>query len=238
MKSTKRIFNVASYKRFDTLLKMLESIHEQADVINVVMNYDYDVKYWEKRVEKDTIEERFEKCNVLWAFNEIGDGEKFSELMESDGYFFTVDDDLLYPQNYAEFMIDAFERYEGRAIMALHGRNFHSWPIESYYNSPFTKYRVLGSVTHDVQVEFAGTCVTMWHTDLMKLNPYEVILHPNMGDIWLAQEAAKLNIPIICLAHDATFVDYLLNKEDETIFTKYKKEHSIQTEVANRIYCK
>ena len=78
----------------------------------------------------------------------------------------------------------------------------------------------------------------MWHTDLLKFNPYEVILHPNMGDIWLSQEAVKRDIPIICLAHDATFVDYLLKSKDETIFTKYKKEHSIQTEVANRIYCK
>ena len=40
MKSTKKIFNVASYNRNEQLVKMLESIYEQADEINVVLNVD------------------------------------------------------------------------------------------------------------------------------------------------------------------------------------------------------
>ncbi len=37
----KIIYNVASYKRGDTLIKTIESIYNQCDIINVTLN-DYD----------------------------------------------------------------------------------------------------------------------------------------------------------------------------------------------------
>ena len=34
----KKIFNVATYQRDDALLKTIESVYDQADVINVALN--------------------------------------------------------------------------------------------------------------------------------------------------------------------------------------------------------
>ena len=80
----KRIFNVASYKRGDTLIKTIESIYDQADIINISLN-DYDeipVELYDK------------KLNIFLTNNEKGDAYKFTNLLNSNGYFFTIDDDF------------------------------------------------------------------------------------------------------------------------------------------------
>lgn len=237
MISKKRIFNLATYKRPEVIIKMLSSIVDQADVINCAINYDTGDEIYAVALVK-TIESVFGKGTInafLRDNKQLGDCAKFEMIDESDGYFFTVDDDLLYPRDYAEKMIRKYEDLQRQCIVALHGRVFKSWPIESYYNSEFTKYRVLGTVEKDVRVEFAGTCTTMWHTDLLKFDVGEISAI-NMGDIWLSYFAKRHNIPIVVMAHPATWIDYLLKPDDDTIFVRYKEEHSFQTALANSIY--
>lgn len=237
MKSAKRIFNLATFKRPEIVIRMLASIIGQADVINCAVNYETGDRSSAFYI-RDKIESAYGKdiVNVFMLDNSIfGDCAKFYELPYSDGYFFSVDDDLYYPKDYADRMIKKYEELGGSSIVALHGRNFHSWPITSYYNSPFTKYRVLGNVDKDVRVEFAGTCTTMWHTDLLRFDT-DYITDINMGDIWLSYFAKQKNVPITVMAHHATWVDYLLKPDDDTIFVQYQKNHDIQTRLANLIY--
>jgi hypothetical protein len=51
------------------------------------------------------------KINLYFSDNSKGDAFKFYRLMESDGYFLTVDDDLIYPPNYVEYMIAKCKEY-------------------------------------------------------------------------------------------------------------------------------
>lgn len=237
MKSTKRIFNVASYKRRGALIKMLESIYDQADVINVIINIDNKSEIPNAINFCIFLQDSFpDKLQAYHLFNyQYGDSAKFLFLPFVNGYFFTVDDDLLYPPDYAEKLIEKYEQFNGDRIVALHGRNFKQWPIDSYYNSPFDAYRVLGDVKDDVLVEFAGTCTTMWHTDLLRFYPAD-IKSINMGDIWLSFFSKQKNIPIMVIAHESGWVNYLLDKGDDTIFVNYKKSHDAQTDLANLIY--
>jgi hypothetical protein len=219
------IFNVATYKRDACLFKTIDSIYNQADVINIALNSHKEVP---DRLLNDA------KINCFITDNSIGDGFKFYKLEESDGYFFTIDDDLIYPKNYAEYLIEKFEYYKRKFIVSLHGRNFLQHPVQSYYRSQHENYRCLGTVLNDVMVELGGTGVMMFHTDLLKFS-YKDILYANMGDIWLAKFAHKKNVKIICLKHDEKYLDYQSEVGNDTIFDKNAYNDNVQTELVNKI---
>lgn len=218
-----KIFNVASYKRKDSLLKTIKSIYNQADIINVALN-DYN----------DIPTELYDKkINLFITDNSRGDAFKFIALNNSDGYFFTVDDDLIYPPDYADYMIKKINEYGKKNIITLHGRNFNKFPINSYYKSQSDKYHCLHDVSQDVKVQFGGTGVMCFHTGLLKLN-IDYFQHPNMADVWIGKAAKENGIPIICVKHKKGYINY--SEQRETIFDSYLNNDETQTNVANQMY--
>jgi hypothetical protein len=218
------IFNVASYKRHEFLLKTIDSIYMQADVINIALN-GY------KSLPDDLIDR---KINLYLTDNSIGDGFKFLCLMESEGYYFTIDDDLIYPPEYAWLMIDRYISLGSKSIVTLHGRRFNSFPIESYYRTKSNVYQCLKNVDADQIVHSGGTGVMMFHTDLLSF-PINEIKAPNMADVWLAKIARERNIPITVLKHPQGFLKYQ-NVGNDTIFSKKYNNDQVPTQVINSVF--
>lgn len=222
-----KIFNVATYKRDEQLIRTLQSIERQADVINVMLNSHANIPRGSYRVDHS-------KINWYLTDNSIGDGYKFYKLNESDGYFFTIDDDLVYPPHYADYMINKYHEYNSKRIVTLHGRSFDLYPIKSYYYSASTYKACLGSVIADTEVQVGGTGVMMFHTDLVKF-PIEYIKYANMADIWIAKYAKENNIKITVLAHDSNFLEYQDSVGSDTIWDKHHLDDYLQTTLINEI---
>jgi hypothetical protein len=224
--SERRIVNIASYKRTDSLVKTLESLMDQCDEINLVLN-DFE----------DEIPSILyhNKINLYFSDNSKGDAFKFYRLMESDGYFLTVDDDLIYPPNYVEYMIAKCKEYGNTRVITLHGRNFSSFPIASYYRSATERYTCLNAVNKNVIVQFGGTGVMCFHTDLFKL-PIEYFIYPNMADVWIGKYCMENKIEILCVRHDSGYIKYI--NQNNTIFDTESKRDHLQTLVTNSIFDK
>ena len=220
---SKVIYNVASYKRGDTLIKTIESIYHQCDVINVALN-DYS---------EIPIELYDNKINLFITNNEKGDAYKFFNLINSDGYYFTVDDDLIYPENYTEFMIGKIEEYQRKSIISLHGRSFTSYPINSYYSRNATVNHFRQELIKDTEIEFGGTGVMAFHTDLFKVD-IDYFEFPNMADVWIGKYAKDSGIKIICAKHPSNFVQQ--QEFDECIYATDLKNDEIQTKIVNESY--
>jgi len=224
--SETRIVNVASYNRIDSLVKSLESIIDQCDIINVSLNsHDGDIP---EILYHD-------KVNLILSDNSLGDAMKFYMLDKSNGYYLTIDDDLIYPPNYVEHMIAKCKEYGNTRVMTLHGRNFSSFPIASYYRSATERYACLNTVNKNVIVQFGGTGVMCFHTDLFKL-PIGYFIYPNMADVWIGKYCMENKIEILCVKHDSGYIKYI--NQNNTIFDTESKRDHLQTIVANSIFDK
>lgn len=221
----KIIYNVASYKRATTLLKTIDSIYNQSDIINVALN-DY------SEIPVDLYDK---KINLIITDNDKGDAYKFYSLPNSNGYFLTIDDDLIYSKNYTEFMIGKIEEYKRQSIITIHGRLFEKFPISSYYNKAATVYHFRNKLNEDKVVNFGGTGVMGFHTDLFKIN-IDYFKYPNMADIWIGKYAKENNIKIFCVAHDENTVKQ--QEFIESIYSNDLKNDTLQTEVVNNSFSK
>jgi hypothetical protein len=224
--SETRIVNVASYNRIDSLVKSLESIIDQCDIINVSLNsHDGDIP---EILYHD-------KVNLMLSDNSLGDAMKFYTLDKSNGYYLTIDDDLVYPPNYVEYMIAKCKEYGNTKVITLHGRNFNVFPIKSYYAKASERYSCFNHVGKNVSVQFGGTGVMCFHTDLIKL-PIRYFKYPNMADIWIGKHCYENKIDILCVRHESGYINYIPQRT--TIYDVESRNDILQTLVANSTFDK
>jgi hypothetical protein len=222
----KKIVNVASYKRLNSLVNTVDSILHQCDELNIFLN-SIDAQ----------IPEIFynEKINLFFSDNRYGDSLKFAPLENSQGYYLTIDDDFIYPNNYVNFMISKCEEYSNQRVITLHGKNFKDFPIQSYYRSHFEYFNCLQKMKKNVLVQFGGTGVMCFHTSLLKI-PLNFFEKPNMSDVWFGKYCLENKIEIMCVTHPKDFLKYQVQKN--TIYDTYSNNDSIQTQIVNSIFNK
>jgi hypothetical protein len=165
--------------------------------------------------------------------NDKGDRVKFDSYRK-DCYYFSCDDDLIYPKDYCDKMIATYEymrslKYDN-PIVTCHGRNFIQ-PIDNYYRNG-VKYHCLHEVEQDVKVDCGGTGVMM----LCGQIDMPDFTERNMADIFIALQAKKQNVPIICMKHEAGWIKHS-DKIDlsETIYEWHKNDCEAQTKLINTV---
>ena len=198
-------------------LPTIKSLIPQVDEVRVALN-------GHKEIPRSL---NLPKVNAFLRNNEKGDAEKFYNLPE--GYIFTCDDDLVYPQNYIDTFLKAFDEY-GDYILTFHGRDYPPKPIQSYYGDRVKAYRCLHDLEEDSYVDVGGSGVMAWNTSFFKVD-YDKITTKNMGDIWISKFAYEQNVKIICLAHNYGWIKYIAPKT--TIWDTDHNNDSIQTSLYN-----
>jgi hypothetical protein len=206
--------------RVDNLERVLDSLTEQVDTINLVLNgYEHVPEYLNKYK------------NVWWWVHENeGDAMKFALADAVDGYYFSCDDDLKYPPYYCRYMISKIDKY--KCICTLHGRRYDERPITSFARNITTNVRCLNTWDSDIEVHVGGSGCMAYHTDFFKLSlsdfPYR-----NMADIQVALAAKNQGVKIVALSHPREYLEYLDPGRDT--ISKNTRTDKIQTEILNKI---
>lgn len=221
--------NVASVPSRELILRRtIESVINQCDIVNVFLNnYEHIPDYLLNNV----------KINVWKSqdYRDKGDAGKFFKSGETNGYFFTIDDDLEYPSDYVTTMISKVEEYKRKFIITCHGRTLIPGKIQSYYSaaSRLYQYHCLKEQKEDQVVEVGGTGVMCFHSDTIKVT-FGDFLEPNMADIWMFKLSQEQKVGIISIAHSASWLQYLKGVNDQdTIYSQHHNKDSIQTGVIN-----
>jgi len=142
--------------------------------------------------------------DIEWG--DKGDLDKFHSVSGLAGYILTCDDDLIYPPDYVQKMIEAIDRHERKALISAHGSIVLPLPIANYYTDRYA-FPCLGDVLNEAEVQIGGTGVMGFHTDIGWDFNYKGML-ANMADIHLAIWAREKGIQTFVLPHMAGWIKH------------------------------
>ena len=213
--------------RIDGLIDTITALSPQVDKIFVWLN-------GHSEIPKTSV------TNVTFHLSETNDGAiakvKCLELFDdTDFYFFTCDDDIVYPPDYIQKNIDI---YEPGTIQTSHAKIFKEFPIQNYAHSDISGYYFGASIIRKDAVHLVGTGVCMMDSTIARQIPYETFTTTNMLDLWVSSWAWINNIPMYVIPHkhnwlhpnpkvqqnDSIWNDVLLNSDHQTqIINHYYK---------------
>ena len=203
------------------LQKTIQSLYYQADKIIVGLNnYNHTPEF----LNRPGIE-------VVHWDNSLWDAMKFIKVHEADGFYFSCDDDLIYPKDYIVNMVEWIEKYDRKAVIGWHGVVVPPKKIETYYSNCF-RYMYNEFLPTDNCVNVLGTGTVGFHTDTLKLDIKD-FPKPNMADIWLGIKAQKNKVPMICVRHNKGIIQTM--NTNDSIWEKKHNDDSDITEVVNSI---
>lgn len=200
-----------------TLQGVIDSLKDQVTTVRVYGN-DY-----MPEVEGDNVE--------VYTGPDYTDNAKFFWLPISKGLYLSCDDDIIYPPDYVQKILEARKKYPN-TWLTFHGRKLKGLGL-NYYTEHIS-YQCLKEVEGDYQIDVAGTGVSAFDTELIKFDPL-TWKQFRMSDLMASLELAKANIRIICLGHKAGWIK---NAESHSRESIYRKEigNNTQNEIANAIY--
>ena len=166
--------------------------------------------------------------------NDLTDNGKFYGLnfIEEPCYYFTCDDDIIYPATYVKDMIAKIEEYG--CIVTHHGRRLKGLNVE-YYRGHYG-YRCLSFNPADYPIEVAGTGVTAFRTDYFFCPELSHANDKRMADCIFSLEAMKQGKKIMVLAHKEDYFQGLEVPRELTIYAMEKDNATRQMEICNEIY--
>lgn len=220
-------------EREATLHKALLSIRPQVDRIVVMMNG------W-----------GYEQANHfgLWCCMNLGehmvfmldnslkDGAKFYYANANEGYVVVIDDDIEYPPDFVERMIERVEFYQRKAVVSVMGKVLKPRPIESYYKDIERSYRTFEAVDKDADVEVIGTCGTVYHHSTCPDLNHTFFPGAN-SDIYASRYLKERGIRGLVVAHSGDWLTNLmpeLPEETYSIFGAYSENDKELTDVINQ----
>jgi hypothetical protein len=215
MKDTTCVGIASIPSRTKNLEKVLDSLTNQVDEIQLVLNYgEHPVPAFLNKY-----------SNVWWyvATGERGDAMKFAYADKCKGYFFPCDDDLIFPDGYVAYLKTGVDHYDG--LVSLHGRNYIT-PVTSFMKWS-ENYRCLGMVTEDAKVNLIGSGCCAFHTDKLKVTLSD-FKQKNMADLFLSKLATEQQVPMMVLKHAK---DYLTYTHPLTTIWRSTKDYSAHTEI-------
>lgn len=131
---------------------------------------------------------------------DLGDSGKFLWVENHHGYYFTADDDLIYPNDYIARTIDKIKFYKNKAVVGWHGGLLKT-PFKDYYNAETRRvFSFSAPRPYDTPVHVLGTGCLGFNTTTIKIGINDFV-QPNMADIWFAKRAQEDGVAFVVMEH-------------------------------------
>jgi len=212
------------------LKKTIEGIEPYIDHLFLYLNDHSQVPEWIQKHDKITpFLSKVEK-------SDMGDAGKFfglNKIKENDFYYFTLDDDMLYPPDYVWKMIEKIDKHDRKVVVGCGGYIMKE-EVNQFYNDRKSNWHISTPNTQDQPVQILHTALTAWHSTALDFK-YEDCEMPNMGDIWLGIAAQKQQVPMILIERPVGWVKPLPMPVAETIYGRFKNSCPDQTSAFNSL---
>lgn len=226
-------FNIATVpRRKQFFLKVLQALslqQVQCDKINIAMSYPYDKEVY------DFVGNNFKDNSIIHG--KFSCEQKFFAFDETDGYFLTFDDDIIYPGNYSRLLINGIDFYKRKAIAGFHGMKFRYFPVIDFYRDR-KLYQYFDEVREDKKLDIIGSGVSGFHTSTLKSKGFSFDMlsqTKNMTDDVIGKFCRGNNIEMICLKHRPRWIRIMPNTQDEqsTWRVAHKNNHEQNLKLLN-----
>ena len=146
-------------------------------------------------------------------------------------YYFTVDDDLCYPDDYVERLCSAIDREDGPVVVGVHGIRFLE-PVDSYFRDRKVWYfgENLNSPTH-VHALGTGTCAFRPNQFDIRVDDFDTNF---MADIWLAVAAKKRTVPMLCVERQRGWLKEISRVPGVSLYQRYRQDDTAHTDLINQ----
>lgn len=124
----------------------------------------------------------------------------FNQLKKELGsfYYFTIDDDILYPYDYVRSMLNRLKAYDNKLVVGVHGVMYEEYP-KKYFKRRFIYHFQETELNTPKLVNNLGTGTVAFHSSLFnKLDPYSWPMG-GMVDIYFSKECRKNNVLLLCV---------------------------------------
>lgn len=153
---------------------------------------------------------------------DMGDAGKYYKVLDFHPcYYFSCDDDLIYPPDYIEKMIASLKSFGNKAIVTCHGRLMEKQP-KSYYKHKRKVFHFKDAIGRGNFVHFGGTGVMGFHTDTVNFG-FNMFRSPNMADIWVGLYARERGIPVAICPHPDKWIHHSDKFDVETTIFRSKE---------------
>lgn len=221
--------------RREALSDAVQSIIDQVDQLGVYLGEYDEIPPWLSEVDNIRIMRSQDDPQ-----GDRGDAGKFWWASRWDGFYLTVDDDIVYPPSYVDDTISALTEVGVRAAVSCHGVRLHERPISSYYAQRHV-WHWQHRVKHFRRVHIACTGWAAFHAGLHDI-PIDVFELPNMADIWFGRWAQSNHVPQFVRPHPPSInvagdSGYLYQNPkvdlDQSIFATHSGDDQPQTDAVN-----
>ena len=147
-------------------------------------------------------------------------------------YYFSCDDDIIYPPDYVSKTIEAIEKH--KCIVSYHGRILRGLN-RSYYHG-HTALACKHTFPQTLELDVVGTGVSAWRTDYF--NPTDIYKSKDqcMADLVFSLEATKQGKKLMHIGHKAGWIVGQHLPHGTTIYDQHHNKDKRQTEIANEIW--
>lgn len=204
-------------QRYNELKKMLNSIKGQFDEVRIYLNETNEVPEW------------LHDYTVITGENLTDNGKFYFLQFVGEEMYCTLDDDIIYPNNYAISLRAAINSYN--PIVTHHGRILVSKDVSYYGGHRF--FHCANNQTEMCEIDVPGTGVTAFDTSYFKPKSIYNSEYKCMSDILFGLEAAKQNKKIIVLPHPVGWIKPL--PVETSIYNTHRHNESVQISLANKI---
>lgn len=224
----KKIVAIATMPdRIEGLLDVIHSLSPQVDKMYIWLNGHKEVP----KVPYD---------NVIFHRSDTNDGDivkmKILEMIDKDEefYYFTCDDDIVYPPDYIEHNI---KHYEPGSIQSSHANKYASFPISDYTKSDVSGYYFGAFIPNKDRVHLVGTGVAMMDHTVARQIPYNDFASNNMLDLWVSSWAWTNEIPMYVIPHERWWLhDNTKINQTNSIWNSVLRNSDIETQIINHYY--
>lgn len=137
-----------------------------------------------------------------------------------------VDDDIVYPTNYVDGLTNALQRFEGKAIVGVHGQIFLP-PHESYVRNS-SMFHFAQGLQRDMPVHEVGSGTCCFISSIFNVDPKEWRVESG-DDINAAIEAQRRGLPRIAVARPPGWLRPYAECQPDSLWAKTLIDDSEQS---------